>query len=209
MRGVRLLGLLPLLAACSSSTPPEKPPTAASSTSPFRLGRPTLVPHLPPRTVPYDKPPDDPRAFEMLRDNMSTDPAALDQAPAPDLTKAALEDTARSEARGLELVDTVHVAELDEKRRAELSVDVARGDCVTVIAHGGLGVMEVDAFLAEHKTNPPDVLAQDSREGPIAVIGGQRGCYPFLRKTPATLDVIVQARKGSGPVVFAVYRARP
>ena len=209
MRGVLLLGVSALLAACSSSKPPERSPAVASSTAPIHIGRAALVPHLPPRVVNYDKPPDDPRAFETLRDNMSTDPAALDQTPAPDLTKAALEDTARSEARGLELVDTVHVAELDEKRRAELSLDVARGDCLTVIAHGGLGVMEVDAFLAEHETNPPELLAQDASAGPIAVIGGQRGCFPFLRKTPATLDVIVQARKGSGPVVFAIYRARP
>jgi len=209
MRGVRLLGALPLVVACSSSKPPEQLPAVASSTAPIRIGRAALVTHLPPRTMNYDKPPDDPRAFETLRDNMSADPAAIDQAPPPDLTKAALEDTARSEARGLELVDTVHVAELDEKRRAELSLDVARGDCLTVIAHGGLGVMEVDAFLAEHKSNPPELLAEDTSAGPIAVIGGQRGCFPFLRKTPATLDVIVQARKGSGPVVFAIYRARP
>src|SRR5690348_4910194 len=121
MRGVRLLGVLLLLAACSSTKPREQLPTAASSTAPLRLGRATLVRQLPPRTMNYDKPPDDPRGFEMLRDNISADPVALDQAAAPDLTKAALEDTARSEARGLELVDTVHVAELDEKRRAELS----------------------------------------------------------------------------------------
>lgn len=159
------------------------------------------------RIVPFEPLPIDPEAGKVLVANFARPPVAPDDV-LPPLTLEALEDTARGEARGLELDGDVHAAKLGEGERAVLSLEIELGQCITVIAHGGLGVMEVDAFVARHGLSPPHVLVQDSRNGPVSVVGGLAGCWPFLQRSPTTLDVIVQARKGSGSVVYAVYRSR-
>ncbi|MFO0617679.1 MAG: hypothetical protein U0414_34110 [Polyangiaceae bacterium] len=159
------------------------------------------------RVVPFEPAPIDPEGARILSENYARAPVAPDDR-APPLTLEALEDTALSEARGLELEGTIHSSNLREAERSALSIELAPGECITVIAHGGLGVMEVDAFVVRPSSDPPHVLAEDSRNGPVALVGGLAGCWPFLDREPATVDVVVQARRGSGRVVYAVYASR-
>jgi hypothetical protein len=205
-RQAAALTLALFVVACGESAPP-KPVVLLSSAA--RTARASSAPPPPLRVIEFEQASIDPKAAEALVEHFGDPPAAIDEHDAPPLTKEALEDTARSEARGLALEGGVHVAELAEGRRAVISVDVQTGDCVTAIAHGGLGVMEVDAFVVEHGSAPPRILAQDTKTGPMAVVGGLAGCYPYVGAGPSTLDVLVLARKGSGPVVFAAYRSRP
>ncbi len=195
-------GALAVFAACSSSQPPDvRPPPPPETAIPAPAAPPLL------RVVPYEKPAIDARAIDVLNAAASAKPASLDVAPPPELTKQALDDTARAEARGLTLDAPVHVANIGERGHATMPIDVKKGDCITVIAHGGLGVMEVDAFLVEHGSHPSKIVAAGTAEGPMAVVGGQHGCVPFIDE--GAVDVVVQARKGDGPVVFAIYRGRP
>jgi hypothetical protein len=193
-----------LLTACkkpqrSTSLPTFLPTAAPATTREDSLG--TRA-----RIVPFEALPIDPEASRVFIENHDRPPVAADDV-APPLTLEALEDTARTEARGLDLEGSIHASKLEERERSELSLDLRSGDCVTVIAHGGLGVMEVDAFVVRHGTEPPGVLAQDSRNGQVALVGGLAGCWPFVEPS-GTVDVVVQARKGSGRVVYAVYASR-
>lgn len=201
--------LVALIAAALAGCPKPQPAPSLAGLLPSAVAAPTIDPSLGTRAriVPFEPPPIDAEATRVLLDNLDRAPVEPDE-QLPPLTKEALEDTARGEARGLELDGVIHGAKLGEADRAVLPVEIAPGECITVIAHGGLGVMEVDAFVARHALSPPHILAQDSRNGPISVVGGLAGCWPLLQRGPVTLDVIIQARSGSGHVVYAVYRSR-
>lgn len=160
----------------------------------------------------------DPEAATTLARNANAAAVPLADRDPPKLTAIALASTARSEARGMQAEGGVRHATLEEGHRATQTVALSPGDCVTVVAHGGLGVMEVDAFLlapADPNTGPrdpasrPPILAEDTKNGPIAIIGGQNGCYTFNGSTPIQAELVVQARRGSGPVVAQVFRAQP
>ena len=177
------------------------------------------IPSAPPARspIPIETSPIDPEAVTSFERNSSLAPVAFKTAEPPRLTAIAVSNTARSEARGLTPDSDVRHATLAEGQRASQPVDLSPGDCVTVIAHGGLGVMEVDAFLmAPTDPGAPSetalraaVLAQDARNGPIAVIGGQGGCFLFSGRETIHAELVVQARRGAGPVVVQVFRARP
>lgn len=149
----------------------------------------------------------DPEGERLLRARFDAPARALGTGEAPELTRIAVEDTARAEARGLELLDGVKHVELAEGERAELPFELVQGSCATVIAHGGLGLREVDAFLID-ATPTLEVRAADGRKGPASVVGGQRGCFVWTEREPKQLRAVVQARKGAGTVVFAVYIAK-
>lgn len=174
---------------------------------PTEVAAPTADPDLGtrPRIVPFEPLPIDPEGLRVLAANFDK-PSVEPDDRAPALTKEALEDTALGEARGLPLDGEIHAAKLGETERVTLPIEAAPGDCLTVIAHGSLGVMEIDAFVVRRGTSR--ALAQDSRNGPIAVVGGIAGCWPFIESPTTKLDVVVQARKGSGRVVYAVYASR-
>lgn len=174
---------------------------------PADLATPTTDPSLGTRAriVPLDPLPTDPEGLRILALNFSK-PSVEPDDDAPSLTREALEDTALGEARGLSIDGGIHAAKLEETQRVTMPIEAAPGDCFTVVAHGGLGVMEVDAFIVRRGT--ARALAQDTRNGPIAVVGGMAGCWPFVESPSTELDVLVQARKGRGPVVFAVYVSR-
>jgi hypothetical protein len=149
----------------------------------------------------------DPEGERMLRERYDAPARALGTGEAPELTRLAVEDTARAEARGLELLGEVNHVELAEGERAELPFELVQGSCATVIAHGGLGLREVDAFLIDAAPTL-EVRAADGRKGPASVVGGQRGCFVWTEREPKQLRAVVQARRGAGTVVFAVYIAR-
>ncbi len=149
----------------------------------------------------------DPEGERLLRERFDAPARALGVGEAPELTRIAVEDTARAEARGLELLDGLKHVELAEGERAELPFELVQGSCATVIAHGGLGLREVDAFLIDEGPTL-EVRAADGRKGPASVVGGQRGCFVWTEREPKRLRAVVQARRGSGTLVFAVYIAK-
>ncbi|MEZ6018500.1 MAG: hypothetical protein R3F49_25620 [Planctomycetota bacterium] len=119
----------------------------------------------------------------------------------PPITTRMLLDTARVEARGQTPIGGVRFVELAEGQRAEASIDPGAGACVTVLAHAGLGVREVDLFLRD----PADghILAQDGERGPAAIVGGRRGCVRAAAGGPVSVAVL--AREGRGAVVVGVF----
>lgn len=184
------------------------PPRAAT---PIDAPRPAAHAPVPPEPVTVD-----PDAASTLERGLSVRAVAFSDADPPKLTAIAVANTARSEARGMTADGGAHHATLGEGQRASLPLSLSPGDCITVVAHGGLGVMEVDAFLlgpspsGDTDRGPggkPIILAQDTKNGPIAVIGGQAGCYAYVGASPVEADLVVQSRRGAGPVVVRVFRA--
>mgnify|MGYP000920355721 CR=1 FL=1 len=187
--------------ACSSGPPVRPDLGGPAATLPRAI---VLPPPEPAPPAPKEILRLDPEAEATLRQNLDAPTAQLDLAAPPKVTRLALENTARSEARGLS-EEAVRTATLEEGRRAVLKLPLASADCVTVVAHGGLGVAEVDVFLVDPSSTR--VLAQDVRNGQIAIVGGQRGCFVLLGEPLPSAELWVQVRSGAGPVVVGIYRA--
>jgi hypothetical protein len=207
-RALAIASMLGGLAACEG---PAKPP-ATPQKGPGPL---ILAPRLDAgatRTAPMEVSPIDPGAQQFLHEHANEPMVSLEPGGLPAVTLEALGATARGEAKGMEAEGEPRGAKLAAGRRARLPLPLEAGDCVTVIAHGGLGVMEVDAFIVALRSPdvPADfqVLAEDTRTGPLAIIGGQRGCFLAADERAQHAEVWVQARKGSGPVVVGIYRAK-
>jgi hypothetical protein len=98
------------------------------------------------------------------------------------------------------------VAALREGERAAVPVTMTAGECATFVAHGGLGLVEVDLFLTTGAPPGVTILAEDARSGPIAVIGGRRRCFENTTGAPIEAELSVVARKGAGLVVVQEYR---
>jgi hypothetical protein len=132
------------------------------------------------------------------------------------VTALAVVDTQRVEARAAEQPLVLSQATLGEGERARLDLETAGHECFTAIAHGGLGVMELDVFISSGEATEPTILARDDKSGPVAVAGGasacptpRPGCGPVCvpsSAVPAGLRVDVVVRKGRGPVVLGVAR---
>ncbi|MBL9023347.1 MAG: hypothetical protein JNL21_14200 [Myxococcales bacterium] len=192
-----------LLVACSSEAP-YRPELGAPRAPPPRaiILEPPDAPLPPPKEIVAV----DPNAEEVLRRNLDRPTQAFEEKSPPKVTARALEHTALSEARGLE-AEPVRSATLEEGARAVLPLPLAPAECVTIIAHGGLGVAEVDLFLVDRTEGSFRILAQDTRTGQVAIVGGQRGCYVALGVPVRGAELWAQVRSGAGPVVVGVYRA--
>jgi hypothetical protein len=148
----------------------------------------------------------DPAAETFLRAHGTAAPKGFAAEPPTSLTAMAVFATGLAEARGLAPDPSFYGVRLGEGERAELTLTPPSG-CVTVIAHGGLGVMEVDSFVVDGPADSPRILAQDDRVGPAAVLGGQGACAPIAAgDTTGAPRVVVIVRRGAGPVVMAVFR---
>lgn len=123
---------------------------------------------------------------------------------APKVTLLALDQTAQGEAPGMKS-DPVAGGVLVEGQRATAPLSVAPGECVTVIAQGGLGIVELDLFLTAKQDGRIAILAQDAMPGPIAVIGGKARCFATPPGAPA-IEVSARARRGAGVVLTRVHR---
>jgi hypothetical protein len=110
----------------------------------------------------------------------------------------------RGETAGLSAEGPRFGATLAEGQRARISVSFPAGACLTVVAQGGVGVVEIDLFLTTGDPGPVRIVAQDVRPGPTAVIGGKDDCFTFLE--PFIGDLSVFARKGSGMVLLQQFR---
>jgi hypothetical protein len=204
---VAVLGVAALFgvaAVSCSSQAPVRPDLGGTPAAPPRAV--ILEPPEPAPPAPKEMLRIDPEAESTLRQNLDAPTRQLEGSTPPKVTRLALDHTARSEARGL-TEEAIRTATLEEGRRAVLPMPLAPADCVTVIAHGGLGVAEVDVFLVDPKTSGLKVLAQDVRNGQLAIVGGQRGCFVLLGEPMPQAELWVQVRSGAGPVVVGVYRA--
>jgi hypothetical protein len=123
--------------------------------------------------------------------------------PSPVL-ELALDSSARGETEGLSQDGAAQAFTLDEGGHARLPLALAKDTCVTIVAQGGIGVVELDLFVVAGEDKPPQILAQDPLSGPAAVIGGKPGCLPVDRDFAATLVAI--ARKGSGNILVERFR---
>ena len=120
------------------------------------------------------------------------------------VTAAALDDTRRGEAPEMKPDGAIYAATLSEGQRATMPVKITPAECVTFIAQGGLGVIEVDLFLTAGQGAGARVLAEDPSTGPIGVIGGHGRCYTAKAPIEATLHAT--ARRGAGLVLVQAFR---
>lgn len=151
-----------------------------------------------------DSPAPSPDAARLFRESLAASPVAFAAPVHPHrVLQLGLEGTARGEAVDMKTDGPAQSANLEEGQRARMPVSLQAGDCSTFIAQGGLGVVELDLFLTTGEGDATRILAQDTREGPIAVIGGKDGCYVPRASIDGYLDVLL--RKGKGPVLLQRY----
>lgn len=211
---VRVAALLVLAAAgCGSSAPPP-PPKAANAANlrekkrkALRVVKPQAQQRRSEQEPVIDEVPD-PEAKRLFEERLADPAVTLAPAsPPPKVTAIALSDTARGEAVGMKPAGEIAAAELAEGKRATMAVTLAPGSCVTFIAQGGLGVIEVDLFLVlASKSDGTRILAEDQGVGPIAVIGGHGRCYKNPRETPLAAELHATVRRGSGTVLVRGYQ---
>jgi hypothetical protein len=206
------IALLSLL-ACGSPRAPEHaevaiPPSASAAAPPPTSSAAAGISAPPPIISELDPAVEeevDPKALEMFKARMTAAPVPLTPAKlAPRVTLAALDDTRRGEAPGMKADDTVYAANLAEGQRATLPVKMTPGECVTYVAQGGLGLIEVDLFLTAGEGDNARVLAEDPSTGPIGVIGGHGRC--FTAKAPIIATLHATARRGAGVVLVQTFR---
>ncbi|MDI1477865.1 hypothetical protein [Polyangium sp. y55x31] len=116
----------------------------------------------------------------------------------------AFDGSVRGETDGMSTEGPRFGVTLAEGQRATVPVSYPVGACVTVVAQGGIGVVEVDLFLTTGEPAPVKIVAQDARAGATAVIGGKDDCFSFFEPFVGNLSVIV--RKGSGMVLVQQFR---
>ena len=150
----------------------------------------------------------DPEARKAFERRIDEPAVALQTSTAPPrVTTTALADTALGEAPGMRRAELLSQATLTEGQRAAMPVKLAPGACATFVAQGGLGVIEIDAFLtlADRKAGLR-VLAQDVHVGPIAVIGGRGHCFENDSDAEVAAELHVTVRRGAGVVLVRGFR---
>ncbi len=201
------MGLASLFLACASQRAPEHPEVAIPPPTASAAPPSTAAAAAPPPISELDPAVEekaDPKALEMFRARIAAAPIPLAVTTSPPrVTAAALDDTRRGEAPGMTKGD-IYTAQLAEGQRATLPVKITPGECVTYVAQGGLGLIEVDLFLTVGEGQGARVLAEDPSTGPIGVIGGHgRG---FTAETPLAATLHVTARRGAGLVLVQTFR---
>lgn len=193
-------------AGCGGPTAAPMPRVIASARAPASSASVALSAR-PRRATEADPPPPDPESLRMFLDGVAQPSVAPLRGPPPRVTARALEGTALGEAPGGTAVDAPVTAVLAVGKRVSVAVSIEPGECATFIAQGGLGVIEVDLFLTRGDAeDAASVLDQDLATGPIAVIGGRRGCFRNPGSTAISGKIHAMVRRGEGPVVVQRYR---
>jgi hypothetical protein len=160
---------------------------------------------LAPPPAPPEAP--DPDALRFFLDHLGA-PAVPPSSGAPSRVAAlALAGTALGETVGLTSQGPAVFASLTSGQRLTIPVALPPGRCATFLAQGGLSVIEIDLFLttpaAEGKV--PAFLAAELSAGPVAVIGGRRGCLAAPAGAPSALELHAVLRRGAGAVLVQAY----
>ena len=206
--------LLVALAACAAlgpgcgaeeATRPQviaAPAHRASSSSASAAARSSA--DLAPPPAPPEAP--DPDALRFFLDHLVA-PAVPPSSAAPSRVAAlALASTALGETTGLTSQGPAVFAVLTSGQRLTIPVALPPGRCATFLAQGGLGVIEIDLFLTTPAQGKlPGFLAAELAPGPVAVIGGRRGCLSAPAGAPSALDLHAVLRRGEGAVLVQVY----
>lgn len=198
-----------LASSCSVKTSYRAgPPVGPAAPSAPRLDQPSTLVAPPPivvRPLDPDRRVADPEARRSFLAGARSPSAPLLVATAPPrVTELALANTALGEAAGMTPSSELRWALLAPGGRASMPVTLDPTECVTFIAQGGLGVVELDLFLTIGSGEALAVVAEDAATGPIAVIGGRAGCYlPPMR---AEAELYVRARQGAGVVLVRGFR---
>lgn len=202
------IGSCSALVACSGTVyepPSGVPPVDAPSAAAQAAERPA------PDVTPFGMNPlfdaslVDPAAEPFYRASLRQPAKTLAPDAGTSLTALALTETSKAETKQLIADAALLGTKLAEGERAEAPAAAAGGSCVTGIAHGGIGVTELDVFLVDGPADAPVLLAQDTKSGPVAVVGGVSGCV----EAPPGARFVVIVRTGSGPIVARLYRRPP
>jgi hypothetical protein len=201
------------LTGCASAPPP--PPRVAPAAPPAGTSRRALgvAPELdldrPSELTPVTEDHADPEAKRLFQARIAQLPVPLAPTVATvPVTELALDDTRRGEAPGMKQEGSIFMATLEEGQRGTVPVHVGPDECVTFIAQGGLGVIEVDLFLTDREGTEARILAQDPATGPIAVIGGRGRCSTGAREKGTDAVLHAAVRRGAGVVLVGVYKKK-
>lgn len=147
----------------------------------------------------------DPEAIAALEKSLLLPPVmmSLSKHPSPVLALA-FDGTTRGQVDGLSGDGPTRSVTLGEGEHARVPVSLSPGSCLTVVGHGGLGVVELDLFLMEPAQPSRRLIAQDLVHGPSAILGGKEGCFPAERAME--LELYLLARRGAGEVLFQIFR---
>jgi hypothetical protein len=218
-RAALLAVILALAAGCGEAPPPPVKPPVVKAPAPVGKAPPrTPAPAGTMKVEALQRPSEqepvletlpDPEALRAFRRRVEEETAAkfaLATKP-PRVTEIALEDSARGAAAGMKLVDPTHEVTLKEGERAVLEATIAPEACATFVVQGGIGVVEVDAFLvAADRSEGVRILAQDLGTGPVAAAGGLGRCYRNPRKEPLPVEVHASVKRGAGVLLVRGYR---
>lgn len=177
---------------------PAKSATAATAT-------PRSSADLAPPVAPADAP--DPEGLRFFLDHLRAPATAPSSAAPPGVAARALANTALGEAAGSKPDGPIVFAALAVGQILTVPVTLPAGRCATLLAQGGLGVIEIDLFLTAPGAPgaAPAVLASEVAPGPVAVIGGRRGCLSAPAGAPSALNLHAVLRRGQGAVLVQTF----
>lgn len=188
---------------------PKPPPIEGPTEDPGSVSRPFETPL-------FSVDVRDPSARPFFLESLTRPARALEAASADTLTAMAVLETGRVEARDASGDLLLLGARLSEGDRARVDLKPAGAECFTAIAHGGIGVMELDVFLVTGPDGDPTIVRDDEKSGPVAVAGGGSACSVTLSTcgpvcwngdaSSVAPRVEVVVRRGSGPVVVGIAR---
>ena len=148
----------------------------------------------------------EPEALRFFLDHLSAPAMPFASGAPPGVAAIALANTALGEAAGLTAQGPPVFARLAPGQRITVPVTLPPGRCATLLAQGGLGVIEIDLFLTTPATGSvPAFLASEVASGPVAVIGGRRGCMAAPEGAPSALELHAVLRRGEGAVLVQIW----
>ncbi len=200
--------LLAAFAVVAGCRPEPAAPPAVIAAPPASASAPAAAPRSSADLAPPALPPEaaDPEARSFFLDHLSAPAAAPSRAAPPGVATIALANTALGEAVGLTAEGPIVFAELALGQRLTIPVTLPPGRCATFLAQGGLGVIEIDLFLTTPAQGAaPAILAAEVAPGPVAVIGGRRGCMTAPAGAPSALELHAVLRRGAGNVLVQTF----
>jgi hypothetical protein len=205
----RCLSLLLALGAAALGCRSEAAVQAAVAKAPaLRASASAAAPRSSAELAPPAAPPEppDPDALRFFLDHLSEPAVTPSREAPPGVAAIALANTALGEAAGLTPEGPLVFASLSPGQRLTIPVTLPPGRCATFLAQGGLGVIEIDLFLTTPAQGAvPSFLADEVAAGPIAVIGGRRGCMKAPAGAPSALELHAVLRRGAGNVLVQAF----